>query len=98
MESIGEIDNSETSNVTLFIYLFIYLFIKQGHKRKSKALKTFWFRFRQAHEALFRLVASETQLYVKKSAFDNILKIKGNYHKSPCGVSTIFGNNVVKIS
>ena len=97
MESISEIDNSKTSNVTLFICLFI----KQGHKRKSKALKTFWFRFRQgrqAHEAWFRLVASETQLYMKKSAFDNILKVKGNYHKCPCGVSTIFGNNIVKIS
>ena len=97
MESISEIDNSKTSNVTLFICLFI----KQGHKRKSKALKTFWFRFRQgrqAHEAWFRLVASETQPYMKKSAFDNILKVKGNYHKCPCGVSTIFGNNIVKIS
>ena len=71
--------------------------------RKSKALKTFLsvelrFRFRQAYEVWFRLVASETQPYMKKSAFDNILKVKGNYHNCPCGVSTIFGNNIVKIS
>ena len=98
MESISEIDNSETSNVTLFIDLFNIVI--SGEVKHQNA---FWsvvlpFRFRQAYEVWFRLVASETQPYMKKSAFDNILKVKGNYHYCPSGVWTIFGNNIVKIS